>query len=165
MLSPLEGVSDCAFRRLCYQLGASFTWTEMIRAAAVHRNNASALDLIDTYDPSTPTGLQLMAKSTDELIGALNHLQVLAATTRSHYKNIRAIDINLGCPSPGKPSVLLNTSVNQPPWLIICSVGSADIIRVGGGPALLKRRAKLQGMFDALVAWKETNTLGSTDCS
>ena len=114
MLSPLEGVSDCAFRHFCHQLGASFTWTEMIRAAAVHRNNASALDLIDTYDHHTPTGLQLMAKSTDELIGALNHLQILAATTRPHYKNIRAIDINLGCPSPGIPSCSSITRISTP---------------------------------------------------
>ena len=47
-------------------------------------------------------------------------------------------------------------------WIphLFCGLVTADIIRVGGGPALLKRRAKLQGMFEALVAWKETNTLG-----
>ena len=32
ILSPLESVSDAAFRRLCWSLGAAFTWTEMIRA-------------------------------------------------------------------------------------------------------------------------------------
>ena len=59
---------------------------------------------------------------------------------------------------------LNNTYINPTiDSFIVCCVDSVDIIRVGGGPALLKRRTKLQGMFEALVAWKETNTIGETD--
>ncbi len=73
--------------------------------------------------------MQLLAKSVDELRGALERLEALAATSRPQYCNIVAIDLNFGCPSP-------------------------DVIRNGSGPAMLKRRGRLAELFDALVAWK-----------
>lgn len=136
MLSPLESVSDVGFRKICFDLGSSFTWTEMVRAQSIIRNNASALDLMDTFDSATPTGIQLLAKSPDELTRALEHIELLATTTRPHYKNIRAVDLNFGCPSP-------------------------DVISEGAGPALLKRRNKLAQIFQALAAWKKNNSLGN----
>ena len=78
ILSPLEGVSDGGFRNLCYNLGAGLTWTEMVRANAVARNNSATLDLIDTFNEESTTGLQLLAKSSDELLKCLNKLEYLA---------------------------------------------------------------------------------------
>ena len=135
MLSPLESVSDIGFRRLCYEQGSCFTWTEMVRAQSLIRNNSSALDLLDTFDAETPTGIQLLAKSAYELTRALRHLELLASTTRPQYKNIQAVDLNFGCPSPA-------------------------VISEGGGPALLKRKAKLLQIFTALSDWKKDNSLG-----
>lgn len=63
ILSPMEGVSCVGFRRLCYAQGASLVWTEMVRAAGLQRNNGATFDLIDTFDPDVPTGLQLMARN------------------------------------------------------------------------------------------------------
>ena len=37
ILAPMESVSDCAYRRVCWDRGASFTWTEMIRARGLAR--------------------------------------------------------------------------------------------------------------------------------
>ena len=136
MLSPLESVSDVGFRKICFDCGSSFTWTEMVRAQSIIRNNASALDLIDTFDSATPTGIQLLAKSPDELTRALEHIELLSTTTRPHYKNIRAVDLNFGCPSP-------------------------DVISEGAGPALLKRKKKLSQIFQALSDWKKNNSLGN----
>ena len=101
----------------------------MVRSGAVARNNGSSLDMIDTHDGDTPTGVQLLAKSVDELRGALDRLEAGAATTRGHFRNIAAVDLNFGCPSP-------------------------DVIRNGSGPAMLKRRARLTELFATLVAWK-----------
>ena len=136
MLAPLESVSDVGFRKICFDLGSSFTWTEMVRAQAIIRNNGSALDLMDTVDSATPTGIQLLAKSADELTRALRHIEHLASTSRPHYKNIQAVDLNFGCPSP-------------------------DVISEGAGPALLKRRSKLLQIFQALSDWKNDNSLGN----
>lgn len=64
ILSPMEGVSCVGFRRLCYESGAvGLTWTEMVRAAGLQRNNGATFDLVDTFDADVPTGLQLMARA------------------------------------------------------------------------------------------------------
>jgi hypothetical protein len=112
LLSPLEGVSCVGFRQLCHRNGAGLTFTEMVRSQGILRNNVATLELIDTYDPETPTGLQLLAKSAKELASTLERLGSLSEEPKyAHFKNICAVDINLGCPSP-------------------------DIIREGAGPAL-----------------------------
>ncbi len=130
ILAPLESVSDCAFRRVCWDRGASLTWTEMIRARGLARNNKSTLELIDTFDPEVLTGVQLMVTNEKELSEALEKLEKPVA----HFKNIRAIDLNFGCPSP-------------------------EVIRVGAGPALLKRRGKLDTIFRTLAEWKKSTSL------
>ena len=130
ILAPMESVSDCAYRRVCWDRGAALTWTEMIRARSLARNNKSTLDLIDTFDPEVLTGVQLMVANERELTEALNKLEQPVA----HFKNIRAIDLNFGCPSP-------------------------EVIRVGAGPALLKRRGKLETIFKLLAEWKRSTSL------
>jgi len=62
LLAPLERVSDVGFRSLCYRLGAAFTWTEMVRASSIAKGINSTLELLDTFDEQTPTGIQLLAK-------------------------------------------------------------------------------------------------------
>lgn len=133
LLAPLESVSDCAFRRLCWQQGAALTWTEMIRAGALARGNRSAIELIDPHDADVPTGVQLMTTGERELALALERLEGLAAAA-PRLRNLRAVDLNFGCPSP-------------------------EIIRSGGGPALLKRRTKLRAILEALAAWRGRTTL------
>jgi tRNA-dihydrouridine synthase B len=135
-LSPLESVSDVGFRHVCASLGAGITWTEMIRAQAVARQNNSALDLIDTIDNSTPTGIQLLAKTPKDLEAALLKIEQLASTDRPHYRNIIAVDLNFGCPSP-------------------------SIIKEGAGPALLKRKQRLSELFEVLSQWKKTTSMPS----
>ena len=44
---------------------------EMAKASMIARRTPSALDLLDLIDPSTPTGIQLLATSADELTRAL----------------------------------------------------------------------------------------------
>jgi tRNA-dihydrouridine synthase len=137
ILSPMESVSDVGFRRVCHShCGAAFTWTEMVRASALSRGNAATLDLVDTYD-DTPTGLQLLAKNETEIMGALRRLEELHSSgCMPHLRHIAAVDVNFGCPSP-------------------------DVIRIGAGPALLKRRAKLRQIFEALVMWRSSSVLSN----
>jgi tRNA-dihydrouridine synthase len=134
ILAPMESVTDVAYRRLCWEQGAALTFTEMIRARGIVRNNKSTLDLIDTTDPEVPTGIQLMVANERELVEALERLEKLAGTSHPHFKNLIAVDLNFGCPSP-------------------------EVIKIGAGPALLKRKAKLGLIFETLAQWKKTTTL------
>lgn len=67
LLAPMEQVTDCAFRRLCSEQGASYTFTEMVRGASLLKRNRSTLGRVDTLDPSTPTSVQLMVSGPKEL--------------------------------------------------------------------------------------------------
>jgi tRNA-dihydrouridine synthase B len=115
----------------------------MIRADGILRSNKATLDLIDTYDEGVQTGIQLLAKNPQQLEKSLAMLEALCATENySHFKNIAAVDLNFGCPSP-------------------------DVIREGAGPALLKRRKRILEILQVLVAWKSSTTLpniGAVGC-
>lgn len=134
LVAPMESVSDAAYRRLVWQQGAALTWTEMIRARGLVRNNKATIDLIDTFEPDVMTGVQLMVANETELVEALRKIEALASSTHPHFQNIRAIDLNFGCPSP-------------------------EVIKVGAGPALLKRKAKMRAILEAFAGWKKTTTL------
>jgi tRNA-dihydrouridine synthase B len=134
LLAPLEGVSDVGFRRLCFEQGAGLTFTEMVRARGLAKRNKATYDLIDTHHATVTTGVQLLATSPTELQDALGVVEELAKTTYPHWQNIVAVDLNFGCPSK-------------------------DIVMIGAGPAMLKRRAKLQAILEALKAFKTSTSL------
>lgn len=136
LLAPMEGVSDAGFRRLCAEAGAGFCYTEMVRARGIVKRNSSTLALVDTVDPETVTGVQLLVVNEGELRATFEVLAELSATTHPHFARIAAVDLNFGCPSQ-------------------------DVIKIGAGPALLKRRAKLRAIFEALADLKQRAVLPS----
>ncbi len=91
-LAPLEGVSDCAFRTLCYRHGADLTFTEMIRVDSLVKNNKSSLALLDLKN-DTPTGIQLLAVKPELLKQFVKHFP-------SYAIDPVCFNLNLGCPSP-----------------------------------------------------------------
>ena len=114
----------------------------MVYASDLARGKAAAGDLIDTHDPSTLTGAQILVDRTtardgwgvDCLRAALEALEAGAAGARPEWRNIRAIDLNFGCPDPA-------------------------VSARGAGPAQLRRRSKVQAIFAALAAWRERTSL------
>ena len=123
----MEGVSDLGFRSICAKRGADMTFTEMIRADALVRNNKATIELIDTYLKDVPTGLQLLASKPEILRKALAIISKKREEGDPLYLNISCIDLNFGCPSK-------------------------DVITKGAGPALLKRE---QRMRDLLIILKK----------
>ncbi|OGQ20777.1 MAG: hypothetical protein A2138_07735 [Deltaproteobacteria bacterium RBG_16_71_12] len=136
LLAPMEGVSDAGFRRICAEAGAGLGYTEMVRARGVVRRNNSTLALIDTVDAEAPAGVQLLVVNEGELRATFEVLAELAQTTHPHFARIAAVDLNFGCPSK-------------------------DVITIGAGPAMLKRRAKLRAIFEALADVKRRRVLPS----
>ena len=45
-LAPLAGYTDKAFRTMCIDTGASFTYSEMISAEGIIRENRKSLELL-----------------------------------------------------------------------------------------------------------------------
>lgn len=136
LLAPMEGVSDAGFRRLCAQAGAALGYTEMVRARGIVKRNNSTLALVDTVDAEVPAGVQLLVVNEGELRTSFEILAERAATTHPHFARIVAVDLNFGCPSQ-------------------------DVIKIGAGPAMLKRRAKLRAIFETLADLKKRAVLPS----
>ena len=85
----------------------------------------------------------MMAKCPLVLEKTLLKLEMLSSSeSYKHFRNIVAIDLNFGCPSPA-------------------------VIREGAGPALLKRNKRIFELLSVLVSWKRNCSLpnvGAVGC-
>jgi tRNA-dihydrouridine synthase B len=91
MLAPMEGYTVPAFRTLCYNHGAELTFTEMVRADALAKNNKATMLRANIPD-ATPTVIQLLA-------GRLEPLQDYLKTFEPE-NGFKGFNLNIGCPSP-----------------------------------------------------------------
>lgn len=91
-LAPVAGYSDRAFRSLCAECGASFTYTEMVSAEALVRNSGRTENLMLRAENERAYAVQLFGGEADRV----------AAAAKIVYEKTDAecIDINAGCPVP-----------------------------------------------------------------
>ena len=89
LLAPLAGVSDHPFRRVCVEKGADLTYVEMISATALLYESRRTLEMLSRHPEEQCLGVQITAKSADELGRAVAILDRMPFDT---------IDINMGCP-------------------------------------------------------------------
>jgi tRNA-dihydrouridine synthase B len=104
-LAPLAGFTDRAYRRICKEMGASFSYTEMISSEAVVRGNEKTLILAERAVNEDIYGIQIFSGSPASAAGSLEKLL--------KYKP-DLIDLNCGCPVPkivksGAGSALMQT--------------------------------------------------------
>jgi tRNA-dihydrouridine synthase B len=88
-LAPLAGVSDVPFRRICQELGAGFTYVEMLSATAIKYKNKRTFEMMARHSSETVLGVQVTGSSAEDVASAV---EVLDA------QGFNAIDINMGCP-------------------------------------------------------------------
>lgn len=106
LLAPMADVTNLAFRLLCRQHGADLTYTEMISADAMVRENRKSLLKGLSSPEDRPLGIQLVGNSPEKLLDA-------ALFIEDEYRP-ELIDINMGCPvrritGAGCGSALLNS--------------------------------------------------------
>lgn len=90
-LAPMVEVTDCAFRLLCREQGASMAYTEMIYVNAIlHENNPTKKLMVIGGAKDRPIGLQVTGNNLSEFT-KFSKLKIL--------ENYDLIDINCGCPS------------------------------------------------------------------
>ncbi len=90
-LAPMVDVTDCAFRLLCREQGASMAYTEMIYVNAILHENKPTLKLMTIGGmKDRPLGLQVTGNNLKEF-SKFSKLSLL--------KDYDLIDINCGCPS------------------------------------------------------------------
>ncbi|MEG1609205.1 MAG: tRNA dihydrouridine synthase DusB, partial [Clostridia bacterium] len=104
VLAPIAGFSDVGFRKICADLGASLTYTEMVSAKGLCYNGEKTLELLNTTASEKIVAVQIFGNDPDFMQRAAEH-PALA--------KFDIIDINMGCPVPkivknGEGSALLN---------------------------------------------------------
>jgi nifR3 family TIM-barrel protein len=91
-LAPVAGFSDRAFRSICRDEGASFTYTEMISAEALVRGSKKTERLMQRAPNEIVYGVQLFGGDPESLARSAQIVREQAAPA--------LIDINAGCPVP-----------------------------------------------------------------
>ena len=91
-LAPVAGYSDRSFRSICIAKGASFTYTEMVSAEALTRNNLKTEVLMRRADNEKVYSVQIFGGEPERMADAA---QIVLEKT-----NCECIDINCGCPVP-----------------------------------------------------------------
>ncbi len=90
-LAPLAGFTDAAFRSICIDFGASFTFTEMVSAEGLRRGSGKTRELLKTAENEPRFGIQIFAGSPAAAAEA-------AALCVPYSPSL--IDRNCGCPVP-----------------------------------------------------------------
>ena len=102
-LAPLAGYSDAPMRKICQDLGAGLTFTEMVSAKGLFYNSEKTKDLLFTYPEEEIKAVQLFGSEP---------LMIERAEKSEHLEKFDIVDINMGCPvhkvfSNGEGSALL----------------------------------------------------------
>ena len=91
LCAPLAGYTDIPFRELAVAMGASLTFTEMVSAEALVRENQKTNDLLPRAVNEPEYGIQLFTSSPEAAAAAVGYLKP--------FKPL-VIDLNCGCPVP-----------------------------------------------------------------
>jgi tRNA-dihydrouridine synthase len=74
-LAPLAGVSDKSFRKLCSELGAALTYTEMVSAKALRYHNKNTEKLLEIDAAEGPVAIQLFGSDPADMANAVLHIE------------------------------------------------------------------------------------------
>ena len=91
-LAPVAGYSDAAFRSVCIENGACFTYTEMVSAEALVRKNLKTEILMRRACNEAAYAVQIF--------GGEPQIMAQAAQIVIEKTHCECIDINCGCPVP-----------------------------------------------------------------
>ena len=105
-LSPLAGVSDRAFRRVCRACGADFTVSEMVSAKALCyeqrkkdlKTRSVSGHLASVMKDELPMAVQIFGSEPDFMAEAARMIEANAYIGCESEVPPSAIDINMGCP-------------------------------------------------------------------
>lgn len=90
IVAPMAGISNGAFRELCFEFNAGLVYTEMVSDKAIFYNNKKTFDMLEISDELHPVSLQLFGNEVKTM--------VYAAKILDNETNCDFIDINMGCP-------------------------------------------------------------------
>ena len=90
VLAPMAGVTDAAFRHICYENGAAMTTTEMVSAKALVYGDKKTKDLLYCIPEDRPVAVQIFGHEPE--------IMAEGACLALEYSGAQILDINMGCP-------------------------------------------------------------------
>lgn len=126
-LAPVAGYSDRSFRSICIENGASFTYTEMVSAEALTRNNLKTEILMRRAENEKAYAVQIFGGEPERMADAA---QIVLEKT-----HCECIDINCGCPVPKIVKTGAGSALTQNPQMLK-KVAEAVINAVKGRAAV-----------------------------
>lgn len=91
-LAPMAGVTDLAFRTICREQGAGYTYTEMVSAKALCFQDSKTIQIMELGQGEHPVAVQIFGSEPESM--------AMAAEKVVRLVNPDIIDINMGCPVP-----------------------------------------------------------------
>lgn len=148
-LAPVAGYSDSAFRSVCIENGACFTYTEMVSAEALVRNNQKTEILMQRACNEKAYAVQIF--------GGEENVMSEAAKIVLDKTHCEVIDINCGCPVPKIVKTGAGSALTRDPdrlYKIAKAVVDAagGPVKNGGVPVTVKIRS---GWEQKMITWKE----------
>ena len=90
LLAPMAGVSDVAFRHICYEMGAAMVYTEMVSAKALTYGDKKTGTLLTSIPTDRPLAAQIFGHEPEVMADA--------APMAVEISGADILDINMGCP-------------------------------------------------------------------
>jgi nifR3 family TIM-barrel protein len=148
-LAPVAGYSDRAFRSICVEQGANFTFTELVSTEALYRSPGRYGLGARPSDAAIPAAVSLISRAANEQRYAI---QLFGADAEAVYRaalllaplHPDALDINAGCPVPkvvknGAGSALMKNPANL--GRVVEAAVRASREALGGAPVTIKMRS------------------------
>ena len=147
-LAPVAGYSDVAFRSVCVENGACFTYTEMVSAEALVRNNQKTEVLMTRACNEKAYSVQIF--------GGEEEVMAQAAKIVRQKTKCEVIDINCGCPVPKIIKTGAGSALTRDPDRLY-KIAKAVIDAAEGTPVSIKIRS---GWDKPNITWKEAAQAG-----
>ena len=141
-LAPVAGYSDAAFRSVCIENGAAFTYTEMVSAEALVRKNLKTEILMQRAYNEKAYAVQIF--------GGEAGIMTEATKIVLEKTHCEVIDINCGCPVPKIVKTGAGSALTRDPDRLY-QVASAVVQAAGGIPVTVKIRS---GWEQKLMTWQ-----------
>ena len=142
-LAPVAGYSDRSFRSICVEHGAAFTYTEMVSAEALVRNNLKTEILMRRAENESAYAVQVFGGEPETVAAGA---KIILEKT-----NCECIDINCGCPVPKIIKTGAGSALTRDPERLY-SVAKAVVQIAGDIPVTVKIRS---GWDENHITWKE----------
>jgi len=142
-LAPVAGYSDMAFRSVCIENGASFTYTEMVSAEALVRKNLKTEILMKRACNEDAYAVQIF--------GGEAQVMAQAAQIVLEKTHCECIDINCGCPVPKIVKTGAGSALTRDPDRLF-KVVEAVVKAASPTPVSVKIRS---GWEQKLITWRE----------